>query len=237
MRVHRILLTPLATGRTSLRGEQARYLSRVLRVRPGASVLAFDGRGMEAEGVVAAVDDQQVEITLGPSRRATSEASVRLTIAVALLKGDRLTGVVRQGTELGVVRFCPFVSRYCDARALSSARLERLRKVAAEAARQSGRSVVPEVEEPRPLTDLAWTGLALVAHPRAERTMNDALAERAAPATEITLLSGPEGGFDDAELERLVEAGATPIRLGARTLRAETAPLALAAALLIPEAR
>ncbi|MEX2502245.1 MAG: 16S rRNA (uracil(1498)-N(3))-methyltransferase, partial [Trueperaceae bacterium] len=221
----------LAPGRACLLGAEAHHLARVLRVRVGDPVQAFDGRGRLADGAVQAIDDDGVDVVLSEPRPSDREAPVRLTVAVALLKGDKLSGVVRQATELGVVRIAPLLTRRADVPRLSAAKLTRLRRVADEAAKQCGRAVVPVVDEPAPLSTWAWEGVAWVADPSAERhvaEVADAYA-RAPVDDRLTVVTGPEGGFDDKELRTLTERGAVPIGLGPRILRAETAPLTAAA--------
>jgi 16S rRNA (uracil1498-N3)-methyltransferase len=222
----------LQEGTLRLVGPEAHHLARVLRVRPGDPIIAFDGAGQEAEGTVASVDADAVMLALGPARTASVEAPVEVEVAVALLKGDKLAQVVRQLTELGVVRVRPIVTARCDVPRLSPAKADRLRRVAAEAAKQAGRALVPTIEEVVPLARLSWSGPAWVADPRARRGWHELDVPRPADGGPVTLLTGPEGGFDDDEVASLRERGAIPVRLGARVLRAETAPIALTAALL-----
>ena len=233
MRVHRVYLKRLEPGEVALSGAEAHHLAVVLRVQPGAPVRAFDGRGLEASGVVGRLEEGRVVLELDPPEPSALEAARRLTLAVALLKGDKLADVVRQGTELGAVAFWPFRSERGEVPFLSEAKLARLRRVAQEAAKQSGRSFVPEVAPAVALAELPLPGLALVAQPGASLNVREAVP---AEALELTLVSGPEGGLSEAEVEALRLRGARAVRLGARILRAETAPLALAAALLVPEA-
>ena len=232
MRMHRVFVPTLAPGETALTGGEAQHLAQVLRVQSGAKVRAFDGAGLEADGVVADVDAFRVTVQLGDPEPSTVEAALDITLAVALLKGDKLSEVVRRGTELGVKRFTLFISERCDVRSLSPNKLERLRRVAQEAAKQSGRSVVPEVTVLGALTTLAWDGLCLVADPRAEQTLRHLSGE----TQSVTAVTGPEGGLSETEVTGLTARGAHRVRLGARILRAETAPVAVAAALLVPEA-
>ncbi len=235
MRVHRVHLPNLSKGVVTLTGPEARHLAGALRVAPGQRVRAFDGRGLEAEGEVTATDAFQVTLNLAAPVKSEVEAGRAVTVAVALLKGDKLSDVVRQGTELGAVGFKLFTSRHGDVPSLSANKLERLRRVAKEAAKQSGRSVVPGVEAPAPLAELPLAGTVLVAHPHASFTLQEALQD-APDRGSLTLLTGPEGGLSDAEVAALEERGAVTVRLGPRILRAETAPVALLAALLLPEA-
>ena len=232
MRVHRVRVRALGQGTLRLTGSEAHHLARVLRVRPGDPVVAFDGAGQEADGTVTAVDDQAVTLQVGPARTASVEAPVEVEAAVALLKGDKLAQVVRQLTELGVTRIRPIVAARCDVRRLSPAKADRLRRVAAEAAKQAGRARVPEVDEPVPLARLSWPGPAWIADPRAERGWHELAAVDVDGGLPVTLLTGPEGGFDGSEVAAAQDRGARAVRLGARTLRAETAPIALASALL-----
>lgn len=214
-----------------LRGQEAHHLRDVLRLGAGAPVEAFDGRGNVARGAVARADRDGVEVELGPIGRSSAESGSRLTVAVALLKGDKLSDVIRQGTELGVSAFVLTLTRQADVGELSPAKLQRLGRVAEEAARQCGRATVPEVRGPLPLAELAWLGCALIADPRSELPLRDAVA--AAQGDDVTVVTGPEGGFTAAEVSGLVARGAVAVSLGPRVLRAETAPTAMAAALML----
>lgn len=237
-RVHRVLVEELAAGEVVLRGPEAHHLATVLRVRPGAPVEAFDGKGRQASGVVSVVSREGVTLSLGEPEAARVEAPLSLTLAVALLKGDKLSGVVRQGTELGVSRFVLLSTRFADRASLSGNRLTRLERVAEEAARQSGRVAVPAVEGPLPLERLEWEGAALVAHVGAERSLSDLLSDGILEGrSAATVVTGPEGGLADDEVEALEGRGAHVLSLGPRILRAETAPVAVAAALLLPAGR
>ena len=232
MRRHRVHLPELAAGETLLTGPDAQHLAQVLRVREGSPVRAFDGAGLEADGEVVAVEGLGLRLRLEAPRAGEVEPPLAVTLAVALLKGDKLAEVVRRGTELGAAAFALHVSRRCDARTIKPAKLERLRRVAREAAKQSGRSVVPEVRPPVTLAELELPPLSLVADPRAGASLRDAVPDG---AERLVCVTGPEGGLEPREIVALRERGATPVRLGARILRAETAPVALAAALLVPE--
>ncbi len=239
MRVHRIFIADLQGGERVLTGSEAQHLAGVLRAEPGALVRAFDGQGLEASGVVTQSEALRVVVMLEEPTSSTVEARIEITLAVALLKGDKLSGVVRQATELGVARFTPLVTERCDVRELSVNKLGRLRRVAQEAAKQSGRSVVPAIDEPQKLGAFSPDGLVLVAQPHVPATLRAALARdehtRHTPA-HVTLVTGPEGGLSPAEVSSLEAKGARVVQLGARVLRAETAPIALTAALLVPEA-
>lgn len=231
MREHRVrIAAPLLVGRVRLAEAAAHHLLRVLRLRVGAPVVAFDGEGREAHATLVASDELGTYLELTALREAGREPRRQLTIAPALLKGDKLSEVVRMATELGAVHFSPVVSARCVVTTLSPAKHGRLQRVAEEASRQSLRTWVPPVDESVPLASLRWSGVALVADPRAAFQWHE-IRERHAPA--LTLISGPEGGFRDDEIEQLLARGAHSVRLVASVLRAETAPVAMAAAYLL----
>ncbi len=240
MRRHRVFVKTLEAGTVALLGSEAHHLAQVLRVRTGDRVRAFDGAGLEAAGEVVAVETGRVELRLASPQPSETEPTLSITLAVGLLKGDKLSDVIRHGTELGVVRFIPFTSRRGDVPQLSPNKLARWRRVAQEAAKQSGRSVIPDVTDAVSLDDLVAetknAALALVADPRAEATLRDHLATHTLTEdTSLCCITGPEGGLSTDEIDRLRDQGALPVFLGGRILRAETAPVALAAALLVPE--
>ncbi len=234
MRVHRVYIESLRPGTLAISGPEAHHLSRVLRVRPGDSVRGFDGWGKEARGRVVSASEGRVEVALEAPVRSEREARLKVTLAVAMLKGDKMSEVVRQATELGAVRLVPVLSARAEVTVLSPNRLERWRRVAKEASKQSGRSLVPQVESLVALRDLArGEALGLVADPRAPQSLKDIdRSERA----EVMVVTGPEGGLSPAEVEMLRDRGFRAVGLGPRILRAETAPVALLAALLLPEA-
>lgn len=237
MRIHRVFLKDLQAGERALSGAEAHHLAQVLRVKPGTKVRAFDGTGLEAAGEVKEVDEVNVTLRLELPQPSDVEAALKLTLAVPLLKGDKFSEVVRRGTELGAVRFVPLLTARCDVKVLSENKLTRYRRVAKEAAKQSGRSVVPEVEPLRKLSKLDLGPLTLVAHPFAATTLQEVMElDAGSDEEEVTLVTGPEGGLSEHEIESLTEKGAKGVTLGARILRAETAPIALTAALLLPEA-
>ena len=233
MRIHRVFISDLQTGEIVLKGHEAHHIAKVLRVNIGQDIKAFDGQGREALGTIQSVSDFQVILHLQEPQTSPVEASVNISLAIALLKSDKLSDVVRQATELGVVSIQLFISKYCDVRELSSSKLERLRRIAQEATKQSGRSLVPVVHEAIRLETLNLSALTLVAHPYASATLHDVLKR---PCNTVTIITGPEGGLTEDEVKTLSQRGTTSIRLGARILRAETAPIALISAILLPDA-
>lgn len=222
MTVHRFFVPPdEASGdRFPVPPSVAHQVRRVLRLRDGEALVLLIGDGSEL-----ACHLEGDECVVDARRPSTGEPAHRLTIVQALLRGDGLETVIRQGTEIGVAAFRLVVTERCVARELSPRRLERLRAVAREAAEQSERGAVPLVEGPAPYsTELAPERVLL-----AEREGGTRLMAIGPPTV---LIVGPEGGFTPAELAAASDAGVGFAWLGPRILRAETVAVAAASVVL-----
>jgi 16S rRNA (uracil1498-N3)-methyltransferase len=214
--------------RAVLSGDERHHL-RVRRVRPGAQVELFDNRGRVFDAVVESLSSDRVELRVTERRSRARESPLDLTLAVALLKADKLDLVIEKATELGVRRIVLFTC----ARTLggsSAARIERWRRIAVSAAKQCGRSVVPAIEGPEPLAALATrrADLRLVCWEAAAPSDAPPLADAlplAATASSVLIIVGPEGGFAEAEIIALRDTGAQALSLGPRILRGETAAI------------
>lgn len=226
MAPHRVRVNAL-TPEMTLGPREARHL-HVLRLREGDALRVFDGEGAEAQATLSVLEDSRAVLTLGERLTGTAETPQPVTLAVALLKGDKLADVVRAATELGAARIQLLVTRHADAREIGVQKLQRLRRIAEEASKQSRRAVTPEVLAPVPLEELPWQGTLFVAQPGSTARLTEHL-RWGAP---VTVLTGPEGGLADAEVAALVSRGAVAVTLGPRILRAETAPVALLGAIV-----
>ena len=222
---------PPVDGRLTLAGDEARHLARVRRVGAGEVVVTFDGRGAAWRAEVRGIGRDRVELAvLGPADPGRV-ASCDLTLATALPKGDRVDWLVEKATELGVARLMPLLTErsVVDPRA---GKLDRLRRLVVEAAKQCGRARLMEIADPAPWPDLVGrdsTPIRLIAHPGGSPA---SAWPRAGTTRAATLAIGPEGGFTDAEVDAARAAGWVPAGLGATLLRIETAGLAGAAVLL-----
>jgi 16S rRNA (uracil1498-N3)-methyltransferase len=229
MRTFRAHVPELCSGEQRLPPSVSHHLLRVLRLGVGASVTLFDGAGREGVARLERIEGDVLWARVEGVVEALPQPPVQVHLAVSLLKSDKLSDVVRMGTELGVVSFQPLVSARCDVKELSASKATRLARIAAEAARQSGRTQIPVIHPPLALGD-DWkpVGELWVAHPGGREAFG------AVPfAAEVTMATGPEGGWSPQEVERLVARGARTVRLTKSILRAETAPIAMAAALLL----
>jgi 16S rRNA (uracil1498-N3)-methyltransferase len=222
MTVHRFFVEPgtAADDRFPVPAAIAHQVTRVLRLRDGAEVVVLEGDGQEVRCRLEG--GELVVLDRAPS---AGEPRHHLTVAQALLKGDHLETVVRQGTEIGVSRFELLVAERCVVRELSPARLARLRMVAREAAEQSERGLVPDVIPPETLAAVIGPGSVLLL----ERSAGARLSELP-PADRVVI--GPEGGFAPAEVAAAEQAGATVASLGPRILRSDSVAAAATAIVL-----
>lgn len=231
MRVHSAYLNPLEPGQASLRADEAKHLIRVLRIKPNAELRVFDGMGNEAKAIVQSVDKYSLKIEVFEVYKSEIEPELNITLAISLLKADKLAEIARKSTELGVKEIKLFYSQYSDLQKISENKLERLNRIVLEAAKQSGRAFIPKIQPPVALRDIALSEINLLAHPYVKNTLADIKVDK----KDITVFSGPEGGFSEAEIDDLGQ-NIKLIKLGPRILRAETAPIAIISALLIPNA-
>jgi len=216
----------LARGNpVALTASQARHVETVLRLRPGAAIEVFDGEGRRFEATL-----EPSGLRIGAELSHVASSSVDVWLAQAIVKGDKLDLVVQKATELGASRILLLetsrsVVKLDDRRAGS--RLERLRRVAEEAARQCGRSDVPPIDGPLALDELTAKleadrpGLLLAPEESELR-----LSQAARGASRLCLVVGPEGGLAPEERDRAAAAGMIPVSLGPLVLRTETAGLA-----------
>ncbi len=224
------------------RAESA-HLAGVLRLRVGDEAFVFDGAGREFRCLVATErgrDGQTrlaVEQEVAPQR---PESPLQLTLACALLKGEKFDLVVQKACELGVVRIVPVLTARGDVRVRAgddmATRLVRWRRLALEAAKQSGRAVVPAVAAPVSCAALLMaeshaSSPRLLFTERAGLGLRETLVAWPAPVAQLTALVGPEGGWADEELTQGSQAGWQLVTLGGRIMRAETAALVVTALL------
>ncbi len=233
---------PAPGGDLGLSPAEGRHLSRVLRLRSGARVLVFDGRGRQHEATVADDDPRRPVLLLGPPVGAVPEPLVPVTLGMTVLKGRKLDVVVRDATALGVTDIVPLLThRTQPGEERAGGRLgDRWHGIAVASAKQCGRAVVPAIRPPvtfrRFLQDARPHEVRLLlVEPAAARTdgappRRDTLRAEPRPAS-AALAIGPEGGWTDDEIGGAEAAGFGPLTLGRRTLRAETAPAAALAVL------
>lgn len=211
----------------ALTGENAAH-AKVLRLKVGEELLLCDGQGREA---LCRVLEPDYSLEVLERREGTSEARVRVSVYMALPKGDKLEHVIQKATELGAYEIITFPTSRCvsrpDEKSLKK-KQERWQKIAASAAEQSGRGLIPKVmvldSYSKALQRASEADLTIVFYENEHATtLRQALSS--VEYHSVSLLSGPEGGFEEEEIEKAREAGLRICTLGKRILRCETAPL------------
>lgn len=225
--------TPLTAGSiVSLADQEAHHLLHVMRATEGTEVVLFDGSGQECTATVVKLGRREVQLETQRCFFVSREASVHLTLAVALPKGDRQTWLVEKLTELGVARMVPLITEHSVA--LPNAKtLDRLHKTVIAASKQCGRNRLMEIADAQSLDALlqqSWEDAQrILLHP-GRHTHPFSLG--GLESQRVVAVVGPEGGLSDQEVSFAMAQGWQPLSLGARILRIETAAIAMAAQLV-----
>lgn len=225
----RFFVDEVRNGKAHIQGDEARHLTRVLRVETGQRYEISDNRNVYLAEIETARKDGVVFRTI--EKLPSPLPSARFELYAALIKFDRFEWIVEKATELGVTEIVPIDATRSE-RGLEKAaakRLERWRRIAIEASQQSRRAQLPEIAEPVPLDEaLARPGTyryVLDEDPKAVPLFQALPAVRGVEDT-IAILTGPEGGWTDDERLSFTAAGWSPVSLGSMILRAETAVIA-----------
>lgn len=220
----------------TLTGQTASHISKSLRMKVGEEVVLCDGKGWDYGCIITAVSKESVELKLAFKTKSESEAAVKIEVFQGLPKGDKLSEVVRRCTELGAFAFHPVIMKRSVSRPdekSAKKKVERLRKISSEAAEQSRRGIIPEVFEIESFESALKENRCektILFYENGGRRLKDILDEYNREGVEsIALIIGPEGGFDESEVDAAKALGAEVATLGKRILRTETAPVAACA--------
>lgn len=231
MRIPRIYTTQALVAGQSLELEPApsRHLLTVLRLKPGAALLLFDGSGSEFEAQLESETGRSARVQIGTAHAARSESPLRVTLAQGISRGERMDFTLQKAVELGVAEIMPLLAERSVVRldADQAARKQtHWQQVVIGACEQSGRVRVPAVHAPLGLHEFLakhpHRGLGLLLDPDTTLSVKNLPAPE---SNQILLLVGPEGGLNDAETAAAQQAGFTAVGLGPRVLRTETAAL------------
>ena len=227
----------LSSDNLVLSGENAQH-AKVLRLKAGEQVLVCDGQGMECLCEVTDFAPGALCLSVKQRRASETEAAVKVSVYMAFPKADKLEHVIQKATELGAFEIVAFPSGRCisrpDDKSLKK-KLERWQKIAASAAEQSGRGLVPQVialgSYQEALKRAAMADKALMFYEN-ERATTLRMALETGSYKTVSLLTGPEGGLEEKEVAQALEAGLQVCTLGKRILRCETAPLCALSAVM-----
>ena len=209
--------------------DETRHLARVLRLAEGDHAFVFDGEGREWECEIARAGKREAELNLLRQLDDCVESPLRLTLAQALVKGDKFDWIVRKTTELGVTRIVPILSDHSDVKfgkgrteEHAENKLQRWRRISLEALKQCGRRRLVEIAAPLKFEEfIEAEATGLFFSERGGRS----LRELSIAPDRINLCVAPEGGWSDAEIKKAEGHGMIPVTLGSRVLRTETAAI------------
>ena len=220
-----------------LTGENADH-AKVLRLKSGEEVVVCDGAGKEALCIVSDVSQGQISLVVKSTAVSANEPKVKASIYMAFSKGDKLEHVIQKATELGAYEIVAFPSARCvskpDEKSLKK-KLERWQKIAASAAEQSGRGVIPMVivvNSYKAAVERACTADKAILFYENERANTLKQTLSSSSYATVSLLTGPEGGLETGEVELAASKGMEICTLGSRILRCETAPLCALSAVM-----
>ena len=217
---HRIFVDAISPS-IDVTGEEFHHAARVVRLRDGEEIEVFDGKGHAARGRVQSIDRDALHIEV-VSDIESRESRVRIHLAPAIIQLDKFELVLQKATELGSASITPLVADRTEVREERyRGKRERWEKIVLEAVKQSGRALIPPVNEPAQFDTIAKTSDARIVFDA------DEAPHATLPAVDdVTILIGPEGGWSEREIALARQAGCMFERLGPRRLRAETAAIA-----------
>lgn len=233
MRISRIFVSNLLDLGKSIQldDDTGHYVKTVLRLKKDSGVILFNGNGIEYAGTVIEASRKNVLIHVHDRFQRSVESPLTIRLGLAITRGDKMDFAIQKSVELGVNSITPIFTERCVVQLTGEKlqhRLSHWQKIVIHATEQCGRSVVPELNPILERDD--WlqnqTGLRIFLDPHAETSLSELKPDK----LQVTLMSGPEGGFAKHERNAAIGAGYIPVRLGARILRAETAVLAALAA-------
>lgn len=221
-------------GEFELPEDEARHGARVLRLRAGEAIAVFDGAGREALAHVESVGSRQVRARAVEARTPAAEARVRVTLAQALLKGDKMDRVISDAVMLGVVAIQPFVTRRTEVPLTAvqgRGRQDRWERTIVSSVKQCGRAVVPRMHETQSFAGLLSSAAPqprlMFVEPSAGVDLDELRSLEHQRPAESTVLIGPEGGWESGEIDDARSAGVTLLSFGERVLRADAAGAAV----------
>ena len=232
--MHRFFVPQLYNEEMYIEGVDARHISKVLRMQPGDKLQIVSDDGVSAMAEITAIASERVSVRCLEKLAESHEPRVRLVLAQGLAKGEKMDFIIQKAVEMGAYSVIPVAMEHSVVRldgAKAAKKVERWQKIAESAAKQSKRDIIPQVQPVQSMAEMLASGdceTKIIAYECEDRlSLKAALkaAEAAGGIKELLLIIGPEGGISEGELELARQAGAVPVSLGRRILRAETAGL------------
>lgn len=230
----------IGDSKIEINSEDAKHIKKVLRIGVGDTVTVCDGAGIDYTAQISDIDDKRVICDIIESHRCDTEPEIKVTLYQGLPKASKMDYIIQKNTELGISEITPVAMSRCvvklENKQAEQKKTERWQKIAYEAAKQSGRGIIPQVNMPMTIDDVidAVKNDDLVFAPyecECETRLRD-IVDINPDAKSISFIIGPEGGFDPIEVEKLQNAGVKTVTLGRRILRTETAAEAVISMLM-----
>lgn len=232
--MHRFFVPQLYAEEMYIEGVDARHISKVLRMQPGTQLQIVSDDGVSALAEITAIDSERVTVRCLEKLAESHEPRVKLVLAQGLAKGEKMDFIIQKAVEMGAYSVIPVAMEHSVVRldgAKAAKKVERWQKIAESAAKQSKRDIIPQVQPVQSMAEMlakCTCQTKIIAYECEDRLSLKAALRAAGEAggiSELLLIIGPEGGISEGELEQARQAGAVPVSLGRRILRAETAGL------------
>lgn len=235
----RFFIPPTEEKTVRIQGDDASHITRSLRMQVGDAIVLSDGQGFDYSGTLSSLGQGFVDVSILEKAENQTEPQVKITLYQALPKGDKLSFIVEKTVELGGVEIVPVLTSRCISRPNPKSmerKIQRYQKTAEEAAKQSDRGMIPRVAPllsfSEALEQAKAHDLSLLFYELETTPLREILTpDRIEHTQSIGVFIGSEGGFSPKEVDEAEKAGLVSASLGARILRAETAPIAALSAL------
>lgn len=229
--MHRFFIPQLYNEEMTITGVDAKHIGKVLRMQPGDKLQIVSDDGVSALAEVASITESTVIVRCLEKLAESHEPAVKITLAQGLAKGEKMDFIIQKAVELGAYSIVPVAMEHSVVRldgAKADKKVERWQKIAEAAAKQSKRDIIPQVQEVQSVKEMLANNdckTKIIAYECEDRMSLKTALREAGQMEDLLLIIGPEGGISEVELAKAREAGAVPVSLGRRILRAETAGL------------
>ena len=229
--MHRFFIPQLYNEEMTITGVDAKHIGKVLRMQPGDKLQIVSDDGVSALAEVAAITESTVTVRCLEKLAESHEPAVKITLAQGLAKGEKMDFIIQKAVELGAYSIVPVAMDHSVVRldgSKADKKVERWQKIAEAAAKQSKRDIIPQVQDVQTIKEMLANNdckTKIIAYECEDRMSLKTALREAGQMDDLLLIIGPEGGISEAELVKAREAGAVPVSLGRRILRAETAGL------------
>ena len=229
--MHRFFIPQLYNEEMTITGVDAKHIGKVLRMQPGDKLQIVSDDGVSSLAEVVAITESTVTVRCLEKLAESHEPAVKITLAQGLAKGEKMDFIIQKAVELGAYSIVPVAMEHSVVRldgSKADKKVERWQKIAEAAAKQSKRDIIPQVQDVQTMKEMLANNdckTKIIAYECEDRMSLKTALREAGRMEDLLLIIGPEGGISEGELVKAREAGAVPVSLGRRILRAETAGL------------